>query len=76
VTSKLSAGVTLLQAIADAGGLAEGAKESAIMITRKDAAGKEQKIKVNLKDIIKGKKKDLKLQEGDVVYVPESFWEP
>ena len=43
------------------------------MITRKDAAGKEQKIKVNLKDILKGKKKDLKLQEGDVVYVPESF---
>jgi polysaccharide biosynthesis/export protein len=76
VKAKLSEGVTLLQAIADAGGLAEGAKESAVMITRKDSSGKEQKIKVNLKDIIKGKKKDLKLQEGDVVYVPESFWEP
>jgi polysaccharide export outer membrane protein len=74
VKAKLSEGITLLQAIADAGGLAEGAKESAVMITRKDAAGKEQKIKVNLKDILKGKKKDLKLQEGDVVYVPESFW--
>jgi polysaccharide export outer membrane protein len=74
VTFKLSAGVTLLQAIADAGGLAEGAKESGVTITRKDGAGNEQKIKVNLKDILKGKKKDLKLQEGDVVYVPESFW--
>jgi len=74
IKSKLSEGVTLLQAIADAGGLAEGAKESAIMITRKDKAGKEQKIRVNLKDIIKGKKKDVALQEGDVVYVPESFW--
>jgi polysaccharide export outer membrane protein len=74
IKSKLSEGVTLLQAIADAGGLAEGAKESAVMITRKDKAGKEQKIKVNLKDIIKGKKKDIALQEGDVVYVPESFW--
>jgi polysaccharide export outer membrane protein len=74
VKAKLSEGITLLQAIADAGGLAEGAKESGVTITRKDAAGKEQKIKVNLKDIIKGKKKDLKLQEGDVVYVPESFW--
>jgi polysaccharide export outer membrane protein len=76
VRAKLSEGVTLLQAIADAGGLAEGAKESAILITRKDKAGKEQKIKVNLKDIIKGKKKDVMLQEGDVVYVPESFWTP
>lgn len=76
VRAKLSEGVTLLQAIADAGGLAEGAKESAITITRKDKAGKEQKIRVNLRDIIKGKKKDVVLQEGDVVYVPESFWEP
>ena len=74
--AKLSEGMTLLQAIADAGGLAEGAKESAVTITRKDKAGKEQKIKINLKDIIKGKKKDVVLQEGDVVYVPESFWEP
>lgn len=74
VTAKLSEGLSLLQAIADAGGLAEGAKESAVLITRKDARGKEQKIKVNLKDIIKGKKKDITLQEGDVVFVPESFW--
>jgi len=74
IRSKLSEGVTLLQAIADAGGLAEGAKESKITITRKDKAGKEQKIRVNLRDIIKGKKKDIVLQEGDVVYVPESFW--
>jgi polysaccharide export outer membrane protein len=76
IKAKLSEGVTLLQAIADAGGLAEGAKESAITITRKDKAGKEQKIRVNLRDIIRGKKKDVALQEGDVVYVPESFWEP
>ena len=74
VKAKLSEGITLFQAIADAGGLAEGAKESAITITRKDEAGKERKIKVNLKDIIKGRKKDIVLQEGDVIYVPESFW--
>jgi len=74
VKAKLSEGITLLQAIADAGGLAEGAKEGSITITRKDKTGKEQKIKVNLKDVIKGRKKDIKLQEGDVVYVPESFW--
>jgi polysaccharide export outer membrane protein len=76
VTSKLSEGVTLLQAIADAGGLAEGAKESAVLVTRKGRDGKEQKLKINLKDILKGRRKDLVLQEGDVVYVPESFWEP
>ena len=74
VKAKLSEGITLLQSIADAGGLAEGAKQGSITITRKGMAGKEQKIRVNLKDIIKGRKKDIKLQEGDVVFVPESFW--
>lgn len=74
VTAKLSEGISLLQAIADAGGLAEGAKKGAVTITRKDSAGKEQKIKVNLGDILKGRKKDIKLLEGDVVFVPESFW--
>jgi len=74
VKSKLSEGVTVFQAIADAGGLAEGAKESAVLITRKDRTGKERKIKVNLKDVLKGKTPDIPLQEGDVVFVPESFW--
>jgi len=74
VKAKLSEGVTLLQAIADAGGLAEGAKKGAVTVTRKDKSGREQKIKVNLNDILKGRKKDIKLQEGDVVFVPESFW--
>jgi polysaccharide export outer membrane protein len=73
---KISEKVTLLQAIADAGGLAEGAKQSAVTITRKGPGGKEQKLRVNLKDIISGKKKDIPLQEGDVVFVPESFWTP
>ena len=71
---KLSEKVTLLKAIAQAGGWAEGAKQSAVVITRKDKAGKESQIRVNVKDIISGKRKDIVLQEGDVVFVPESFW--
>lgn len=74
VTAKLSAGISLFQAIADAGGLAEGARESGVTVTRKMPGGQEQKFKVNLKDIIKGKKKDFPLQEGDVVHVPGGFW--
>ena len=74
ITAKLSEGVTLFQAVADAGGLAEGARESGITITRKNKVGAEQKFKVNFRDIIKGKKQDFRLQEGDVVYVPGSFW--
>ncbi|MGA2531685.1 MAG: polysaccharide biosynthesis/export family protein [Candidatus Aminicenantales bacterium] len=73
---KISEKVTLLSAIAQAGGLAEGAKQSGVLITRKDKSGKEQKIRVNLKEVISGKRKDIPLQEGDVVFVPESFWTP
>jgi len=74
VTAKLSEGITLFQAVADAGGLAEGARQSGITVTRKGKSGQEQKFKINLKDIIRGKKKDFPLQEGDVVNVPGSFW--
>lgn len=72
---KMSKKITLLQAIAQAGGTAEGASKSGILIKRKDnKTGKETKIKVNLKDILNGKKPDIELKEGDVVYVPESIF--
>lgn len=74
VSAKSSVGISLFQAIADAGGLAEGAKESGVTVTRKGTGGQEQKFRINLKDIIRGKKKDFPLQEGDVVHVPGGFW--
>lgn len=72
---KTSKKITLLQAIAQAGGTTEGASKRGVVIKRKDLkTGKEIKINVNLKDIIKGKKPDIELREGDVVYVPESIF--
>jgi polysaccharide export outer membrane protein len=72
---KLSKKITLLQAVGNAGGLADNAKKSGIQLKRKDRkTGKETQIKVNLGDIIKGKRRDIELQEGDVIIVPESIW--
>ena len=65
---------TLLQVIAQAGGFSERASKRRVIITRIDKDGKEKKIKVNVKDIIKGKKKDIQLKENDVVYVPETIF--
>jgi polysaccharide export outer membrane protein len=65
---------TLLQAIAQAGGFSERASKRGVLIKRIDKDGKEQEIKVNVKDIIKGKKKDIQLKENDVVYVPETIF--
>jgi len=63
--------ITLLQAIAQAGGTTEWAKKSKVVIKRKDRkTGKEMKIRVNLKSMIKGKIADIVLEEGDVVIVP------
>jgi len=65
---------TLLQAIAQAGGFSERASKRGVLIKRIDKDGKEQEIKVNVKDIIKGKKRDIQLKENDVVYVPETIF--
>jgi polysaccharide biosynthesis/export protein len=66
--------VTLLAAIARAGGPTETANKSGIQIRRKDEKGEEQTIRANLKDILSGKTPDISLQAGDVVNVPESFF--
>jgi polysaccharide export outer membrane protein len=63
--------ITLLQAIAQAGGTTEWAKSSRVLIKRKNKkTGNEMKIPINLKNLIKGKISDIVLEEGDVVIVP------
>jgi polysaccharide export outer membrane protein len=71
---KISRIPTLLQAIAQAGGFSERASKGRVLIKRIGKDGKEEQIKVNVKDIINGKKKDIQLLENDVVYVPESIF--
>jgi len=63
--------ITLLQAIAQAGGPTEWAKKTRVLIKRKDRiTGKEMEIRVNLKNMVNGKIADIMLEEGDVVIVP------
>jgi polysaccharide export outer membrane protein len=63
--------ITLVQAIAQAGGTTEWAKRSRVMIKRRDKkTGKEIQIHVNLKNMINGKIADIILEEGDVIIVP------
>jgi polysaccharide export outer membrane protein len=72
---KMSQKINILQAIAQAGGLIEGASKSGVTVTRKDKkTGKETKIKVNVNDVLKGKRPAIDLVEGDVVYVPASIF--
>src|SRR6267378_3258856 len=58
--------ITLLQAIAKAGGTTERASLKAIQILRRGSDGTQSEIPINLKRIRHGKDPDPVLQEGDV----------
>lgn len=63
--------ITLLQAIAQAGGTTDWAKKRSVMIKRIDKkTGKGREIRVNLTAVINGRVSDIELQDGDVVIVP------
>ena len=63
---------TLLQALADAGGLTDRA--SSTITVKRVVNGKEQTIKRNYKRIIDGRDKDLILQDNDTVVVKEAIF--
>ena len=65
---------TLLRAIAMAGGFAERASKGGVKLKRVDENGREKTMKINVKDIEKGKKKDIPLKENDVIIVPETIF--
>ena len=71
---KKSAIPTLLRAVAQAGGLTDRAAKGSVVIKRTDEAGKETNIRINIDDIMKGKKPDFQLRENDVVIVSEKFF--
>jgi polysaccharide export outer membrane protein len=64
--------MTLLQALAMAGGVARTAKQGHAKLLRKNASG-YQETELSLGDIQKGKQQDIALVAGDVLYVPFSY---
>ncbi|MDY7092278.1 MAG: polysaccharide biosynthesis/export family protein [Acidobacteriota bacterium] len=64
--------ITLLAAIARAGGLTERASPK--MVIKRTRGGTEEEIEVDFRRILGGKENDFPLQDGDVVVVKESFF--
>jgi polysaccharide biosynthesis/export protein len=66
--------MTVLQSIAQAGGLKESAKTDQVLVLRRGADGKVNAIEVNLKPALQGtdQASDLFLRPNDIVYVPKS----
>jgi polysaccharide export outer membrane protein len=64
--------MTVVDAIATAGGFRDFAKQKDIYILRRDASGKESRLAFNYKDVIKGQhsEQNIELQINDTVVVP------
>ena len=64
--------MTVVDAIATAGGFRDFAKQKDVYVLHKDANGKQTRIPVNYKDVIKGihPEQNIELQSGDTVVVP------
>jgi polysaccharide export outer membrane protein len=75
VEYKASRPLTLLQAIAAAGGLSERASQKGIILIRNHTGDSSQQIlKIDLKAVRKGKEPNIVLEIGDSIYVPETFF--
>jgi polysaccharide export outer membrane protein len=71
-TFPLTSSLTVLDAIALAGGFRDFAKQKSIYVLRKNADGGESRLPFNYKEVIKGKNmaQNIKLQPGDTIVVP------
>jgi polysaccharide export outer membrane protein len=65
--------MTMLEALALAGGVSKSAKQGAARLIRKDGSGSYADQKFSVGDLQEGKIPDIAMQPGDVVYIPFSF---
>jgi polysaccharide export outer membrane protein len=65
--------ITIVQALATAGGTPPTAMPSQAKLVRKGADGSYTEMDVQLSDIQKGKKPDFALQPDDIVFIPYSY---
>ena len=68
---QLKKGRTLMELIIEAEGVTRKAAKGRVYILRR---GKSERIKIDLDDIIRNSRKDVPLQPGDMIYVPESIF--
>jgi polysaccharide export outer membrane protein len=65
--------MTMLEALALAGGVSKSAKQGAARLIRKNGSGSFADQKFSVGDLQEGKIPDIAMQPGDVVYIPFSF---
>lgn len=68
---QLKKGKTLMELIIEAEGVTRKAAKGRVYILRR---GKSERIKIDLDEIIKNSRRDVPLQPGDMIYIPESIF--
>jgi polysaccharide export outer membrane protein len=64
-------GLSIVDAITLAGGHSRLAELKRVILTRKSVEGRAERIEVDVSAIMKGGARDVQLEVGDAVYVPE-----
>jgi polysaccharide export outer membrane protein len=65
--------MTVLQAVAQAGGTTPSAVPNHSTLIRRTADGKYSVIRLRISDMAKGKKPDVEMQANDILYIPFSY---
>jgi polysaccharide biosynthesis/export protein len=66
--------ITLLTAIAKAGGLSDRASRRIVIRRGGEGRGQEEEIQVDYRRVLAGRSPDVELRDGDVIVVQESFF--
>ena len=72
-TQSLIPGMTVVQAISQAGGFAPLASKDETVVTRR-VSGKLERNRVNMSEIARGNAEDFALRSGDIIFVPERLF--
>ena len=67
------AGMTVIQAVTYAGGFTTLASRNSVQLTRV-TSGREERFKVPVGDIGQGTARNIELQPGDIIFVPEAIF--
>jgi polysaccharide biosynthesis/export protein len=69
-TLSIVAGMTIVQAVSQAGGFTPLASKDETVVTRR-VKGKLQRYRITMTEITRGNAEDIKVSPGDIIFVPE-----
>jgi polysaccharide export outer membrane protein len=70
----IKAKMSVVEAITLSGGFTQTADLNNVVVTRKEADGREKRYVINIQSIVNGSKENFYLRAGDIIFVGERFF--